>query len=336
MHALGCLGPRYNRHATAGPPDASSGCKIRQRRTRPVGVYQCAIGQVPERGAGHVGPGPSHGMTWAKGWATVGANAVGRRLSEVRADSGHPVAPEPCSVAKGGAGVRDTAPASVLVVDDEKPLAAILRETLEREGYTVTVAYNGPDAVAAVDAHAPSLVILDVMLPSLDGFEVCETLRGRSDVPILMLTAKDTEEDKLRGFELGADDYLTKPFSVRELLARVRALLRRVPSGPEDQLRCADLDVDPQARRVTKGGLVVDLSVREFDLLLFFMRHRGQLFTREQLLSEVWGYEFVGDSARTVDVTVWRLRSKVEDDPRNPQYIQSRRGVGYLFRAQEG
>ena len=230
--------------------------------------------------------------------------------------------------------MRDAGRASVLIVDDEKPLAQILRENLEREGYAVTVAYNGPDAVAAVAAGMPSLIILDVMLPQVDGYAVCRAIRGQSSVPILMLTAKDTEEDKLHGFELGADDYLTKPFSIKELLARVRALIRRSAAAGGGTLRCGDLVLDPQARVVTKAGAAVELSVREYDLLAHFMRHPGQLFTREQLLSDVWGYEFVGDSARTVDVTVWRLRSKIEADPREPLYIQSRRGVGYLFRAQ--
>lgn len=230
--------------------------------------------------------------------------------------------------------MRETAQASVLIVDDEKPLADILRENLGREGYRVSVASNGDDAVAAVSATAPSLIILDVMLPKLDGFAVCEAIRGLSNVPILMLTAKDTEEDKLHGFALGADDYLTKPFSVKELLARVRALLRRAAAEADATLKVGDLVLDPQARLVTNAGVPVDLSVREFDLLVHLMRHPGVLFTREQLLSDVWGYEFMGDSARTVDVTVWRLRSKIEADPREPLYIQSRRGVGYLFRSQ--
>jgi two-component system response regulator VicR len=230
--------------------------------------------------------------------------------------------------------VRDQGAASVLLVDDEKPLADILRQNLEREGYAVSVAYDGRAAVAAFQAQTPSVVILDIMLPELDGFAVCESIRARSNVPILMLTAKDAEEDKLRGFELGADDYLTKPFSVRELLARVRALLRRVSPEAGEVLRAGDLVVDVPARQVTKDGKPVELSVREFDLLVHLMRHAGQLFSREQLLTQVWGYEYVGDSARTVDVTVWRLRNKVEDDPREPKYILSRRGAGYLFRPQ--
>lgn len=224
---------------------------------------------------------------------------------------------------------------AIFIIDDERQLAAILKENLEREGYAVEVAYTGPDAVVAVEERQPSLVILDVMLPKLDGFAVCEKIRTHSQVPILMLTAREAEEDKLRGFELGADDYLTKPFSTRELLARVRALLRRVPSGEDSlALRDGDLTLDSQARTARKDGRLVELSVREFDLLEYLMRRPGLLVTREQLLSDVWGYEFLGDSARTVDVTVWRLRSKIEDNPREPAYILSRRGLGYLFRAQ--
>jgi len=223
---------------------------------------------------------------------------------------------------------------ALLIVEDERPLADILRINLEREGYAVGVAHAGPEAMAQVAGQVPALVILDVMLPKIDGFTVCAAIRARSNVPVLMLTAKDAEEDKLRGFEAGADDYLTKPFSMRELLARVRALLRRAPADGGESLRVEGLELDPQGRTVHRAGAPVELSVREFDLLAFLMRRPGQLFSREQLLSEVWGYDYVGDSARTVDVTVWRLRSKIEDDPREPHYILSRRGAGYLFRAQ--
>ena len=222
----------------------------------------------------------------------------------------------------------------MLIVEDERPLAEILRENLEREGYGVATAESGAEAVAALARSGASLVILDIMLPKLDGFAVCEAIRARSNVPVLMLTAKDTEEDKLRGFEVGADDYLTKPFSARELHARVRALLRRAGAGDAPEvLRADDLVVDTRARSVQRAGHALDLSVREFDLLVFLMRRPGQLFSREQLLSEVWGYDYLGDSARTVDVTIWRLRSKIEPDGGEPRYILSRRGMGYLFRA---
>jgi two-component system response regulator VicR len=223
---------------------------------------------------------------------------------------------------------------ALLIVEDERPLAEILRENLEREGYGVATAESGAEAVAALARSGASLVILDIMLPKLDGFAVCEAIRARSNVPVLMLTAKDTEEDKLRGFEVGADDYLTKPFSARELHARVRALLRRAGAGDAPEvLRADDLVVDTRARSVQRAGHALDLSVREFDLLVFLMRRPGQLFSREQLLSEVWGYDYLGDSARTVDVTIWRLRSKIEPDGGEPRYILSRRGMGYLFRA---
>ncbi len=220
---------------------------------------------------------------------------------------------------------------SILIVEDEKPLAQILRENLVRAGYDVTVAYTGPAGISAMDAATPDLVILDVMLPLISGFGVCEAIRTKSQVPVLMLTARDTEEDKLRGFEVGADDYLTKPFSMAELLARVRALLRRRPAEIALQLRMGNLELDLQAHMVKRDGCPVDLSMREFDLLAYLAQRRGELVSREQLLSEVWGYEYVGDSARAVDVTIWRLRSKIEENPHEPRYILSRRGLGYLF-----
>lgn len=220
----------------------------------------------------------------------------------------------------------------ILLVEDERRLAQILEENLRRAGYGVAVASTGPEGVAAMERVVPALVVLDIMLPRLDGFAVCEAIRTRSQVPVLMLTSKDTEEDKLRGFAVGADDYLTKPFSHKEFLARVRALLRR-QHGEEtaDILRVGDLDVDIRGRTIRKGGELVVLSVREFDLFLYLLRRRGQVVTREELLSEVWGYEYLGDSGRAVDVTVWRLRNKIEDNPREPQYIIVRRGLGYLF-----
>ncbi len=223
-------------------------------------------------------------------------------------------------------------PGPVLIVDDERPLAEGLRLNLERSGFGVRIAETGHTAVELLTQCNPCLIILDIMLPQMDGFAVCSAIRDRSSVPILMLTAKDTEDDKLRGFELGADDYLVKPFSVRELLARVRALLRRSPIADGQRIQAGDLQLDPAVRSVSKGGTPLSLSVREFDLLSHFMRHPGQLFSREQLLADVWGYEFVGDSARTVDVAVWRLRSKIEDDPKDPTYILARRGMGYVFR----
>ncbi len=228
---------------------------------------------------------------------------------------------------------------TVLIVEDERRIADILRMSLCRAGFAAEVAVAGGEAVALMRACRPALVILDVMLPQMDGFAVAEAMRAHSDVPILMLTAKGAEEDKLRGFEVGADDYLTKPFSMAELLARVRALLRRRPLAPAGEavpvLRAGDIVIEPQSRAARKAGQPVDLSLREFDLLLYLMSRPGQLISRERLLTDVWGYEYFGDSARTVDVTVWRLRNKIEDNPREPVYILSRRGVGYFFRPQE-
>ncbi len=228
---------------------------------------------------------------------------------------------------------------TVLIVEDERRIADILRMSLCRAGFAAEVAVAGGEAVALMRACRPALVILDVMLPQMDGFAVAEAMRAHSDVPILMLTAKGAEEDKLRGFEVGADDYLTKPFSMAELLARVRALLRRRPLAPAGEavpvLRAGDIEIEPQSRAARKAGQPVDLSLREFDLLLYLMSRPGQLISRERLLTDVWGYEYFGDSARTVDVTVWRLRNKIEDNPREPVYILSRRGVGYFFRPQE-
>lgn len=227
-------------------------------------------------------------------------------------------------------------PEKIMVVDDEKPIADILKFNLEKEGFQVTVAYNGEEAVGTVARERPDLVILDIMLPKLDGFEVCRQLRRQSIVPIIMLTAKDEEVDKILGLELGADDYMTKPFSPRELVARVKALLRRAhgslsPGNAQKQMIFDELTIDLEGYQVLKRGQPVDLTFREFELLRYLATRPGQVFTRETLLQDVWGYEYYGD-LRTVDVTVRRLREKVEDDPSNPSYVQTRRGVGYFFR----
>lgn len=226
-------------------------------------------------------------------------------------------------------------PDRILVVDDEKPIADILKWNLERAGFAVTVAYSGDEAVDRGVGDRPALVILDIMLPRLDGFRVCQEIRARSTVPILMLTAKGAEEDKVRGLELGADDYMTKPFSPRELVARVKAILRRAGPGgddgaAEDNLHFGDLQLDLGAHVVRKRGVPIDLTVREFELLRYFLARPGQLVRRERLLADVWGYEYFGDM-RTVDVTVRRLREKIEDNPSEPQYILTRRGLGYLL-----
>lgn len=221
---------------------------------------------------------------------------------------------------------------TILVVDDEKPIAEILKFNLEREGYRVVVAYDGDEALEAARAHHPDLMILDIMLPKLDGFAVCREIRKESDVPILMLTAKDQEVDKVLGLELGADDYVTKPFSPREIMARVKAILRRRPAaaqgGAPKRLQLDDLVVDLEAYTAERGGQVIDLTPKEFELLRHLALHPGQVFSREALLQDVWGFDYFGD-VRTVDVTVRRLREKIEVDPGNPEYIRTRRGVGY-------
>jgi len=227
----------------------------------------------------------------------------------------------------------------VLVVDDERPIADILKFNLEREGFEVEVAYDGEAAVAKAKQSPFQLVILDIMLPKLDGFSVCKEIRAHSTVPILMLTAKEAEVDKVLGLELGADDYVTKPFSPRELLARVRAILRRMrtveglaqPSPQADQiLRGGSLTLNFTSYEVHKGEQLIELTPREFELLRHLVSHAGQVFSREGLLEEVWGYDYYGD-VRTVDVTVRRLREKIEDNPAQPEFIKTKRGIGYYF-----
>lgn len=229
-------------------------------------------------------------------------------------------------------------PEKILVVDDEEPIADILEFNLKKEGYQVEIAFDGEAALAKAASFKPDLIILDIMLPKLDGWTVCQRLRQNSTVPIIMLTAKDEETDKVLGLELGADDYVTKPFSPRELLARVRALLRRAQSyrgteGNASILTFGDLTLDLTRYEVTKRGKNIDLTLREFELLKFLALSPGRVFSRETLLEKVWGYDFYGD-IRTVDVTVRRLREKLEDDPANPAYVQTKRGIGYFFRGQ--
>lgn len=223
----------------------------------------------------------------------------------------------------------------VLVVDDEEPIAEILRYNLTREGYEVCVAFDGQQALEAFREHCPDIILLDIMLPLLDGFSVCQEIRKTSSVPILMLTAKDSEIDKVLGLEIGADDYVTKPFSPREITARVKAILRRAsPATPQEAdqvIRQGEITLNLSTYEASKHGQVLPLSFREYELLKHLALHPGQVFTREILLSEVWGYEHFGDT-RTVDVTVRRLREKLEDNPSEPKYIQTKRGVGYSFR----
>ena len=225
----------------------------------------------------------------------------------------------------------------VLVVDDEPVLVDTIRYNLRREGYEVQVASDGNEALKLAQAAAPDLVVLDLMLPGIDGLEVCRQLRRDSTVPILMLTAKDDEVDKIVGLEVGADDYMTKPFSMRELLARVRAMLRRsrmqqqAPDADAAQpVRSGDLEADPLQRRLTLRGGALQLKPKEFDLLIYLMQQRGRVLTRDQLLEKVWGYTFGGDT-RTVDVHIRWLREKIEDDPSSPRRLETVRGVGYRF-----
>ncbi|HEX6922585.1 MAG TPA: response regulator YycF [Bacillales bacterium] len=228
----------------------------------------------------------------------------------------------------------------VLVVDDEKPIADILQFNLEKEGYEVVCAYDGDEALEKVEEYKFDLVLLDIMLPNKDGMEVCREIRKKYEMPIIMLTAKDSEIDKVLGLELGADDYVTKPFSARELTARVKANLRRhqqeaeKDTGETNEITVGDLAIHPDAYLVTKRGESIELTHREFELLHYLGRHIGQVMTREHLLQTVWGYDYFGD-VRTVDVTVRRLREKVEDNPSRPAWIVTRRGVGYYLRNPE-
>jgi len=221
----------------------------------------------------------------------------------------------------------------ILIVDDEPTLVATLKYNLEREGYQVLTAADGESGLSLARSNRPDLIVLDLMLPVIDGFEVCRILRREMTVPILMLTAKTDEVDKVVGLELGADDYVTKPFSMRELLARVRALLRRAettPAAEVEVLTAADLQVDLRKREASKSGQPLTLKPKEYELLLFLLRNRGRAFTREQLLDQIWGYDFVGDT-RTVDVHVRWLRQKIEDEPAKPTRLITIRGTGYRF-----
>ena len=222
---------------------------------------------------------------------------------------------------------------TILLVEDEPTLSETLRYNLEREGYSVLTAADGVNGLELARREQPDLLILDIMLPRLDGFSVCRILRQESDVPILMLTARQDEVDRIAGLELGADDYVAKPFSLGELLARVRAIMRRTdrqPSGSREVLDAGALRVDTGSRRAWRAGAELTLSQKEFDLLTCLIRNRGMALSRDVLLERVWGYDFLGDS-RTVDVHIRWLREKVEADPGRPIYIQTVRGVGYRF-----
>ena len=227
--------------------------------------------------------------------------------------------------------------ARVLVVDDEKNIVDIIKYNLKKEGYEVITAYDGEEAVKLNEENEPDLILLDIMMPKLDGYAACRKIREKYDTPIIMLTARAEEVDKVLGLELGADDYVTKPFGTRELMARVKANLRRRSSaeqaeGEDNQnvLSFGPLSIDLKLFEVKKGGKVIDLTLREYELLKFLASQKTQVFSRETLLEKVWGYEYFGD-VRTVDVTVRRLREKIEDDPGKPVYILTNRGVGYYF-----
>ncbi len=226
----------------------------------------------------------------------------------------------------------------ILVVEDEKAIADILQFNLKKEGYTVVCAYDGEEGLRVAREENPDLILLDVMLPKLDGFEVCKNVRLSSNVPIIMLTAREEEVDKVLGLELGADDYITKPFSMRELMARIKANVRRSlapvadssDAGDANKLVFGDIVINLKSLDVKKKGEKIELTPREFDLIKFLATQPNQVFSREELMENVWQYDYYGD-LRTVDVTVRRLREKIEDDPANPVRIVTRRGAGYMF-----
>lgn len=233
----------------------------------------------------------------------------------------------------------------ILIVDDEKPISDIIKFNLAKEGYETVTAFDGREAITKFEEENPDLIILDLMLPELDGLEVAKEVRKTSHIPIIMLSAKDSEFDKVIGLEIGADDYVTKPFSNHELLARVKAHLRRTEnietavaeenaSASNSEITIGDLKILPDAFVAQKRGEDIELTHREFELLHHLATHMGQVMTREYLLETVWGYDYFGD-VRTVDVTIRRLREKIEDTPSRPEYILTRRGVGYYMKSYE-
>lgn len=227
---------------------------------------------------------------------------------------------------------------TILIVEDEQPIIDIVSFNLRKEGYHVLEAMDGETGVEMALQRDPDLILLDVMLPIFDGFEVCKRIRQKSSTPIIMLTAREEEVDKVLGLELGADDYITKPFSMRELTARVKAHLRRMTIDKTDMtqknnknlIRSENLEINLERYEVRKEGQVIELTLREFELLKFLSTQPDKIFSRENLLENVWGYEYYGD-VRTVDVTVRRLREKIENDPSKPKFIITKRGVGYYF-----
>lgn len=233
----------------------------------------------------------------------------------------------------------------VLIVDDEKAIVDILNHNLKREGYETLEAFDGEEAVNLAKEGKPDLILLDVMLPKMDGFSVCKAIRQTSNVPILMVTAKEDVVDKIIGLELGADDYITKPFSVREVMARVKANLRKwegietskkdtdtVEEGTNQILEFGDLTLDTFKYDAKVAGKSTDVTLKEFELLKFLAVNKGKIFSREELLENVWGYEYFGE-VRNVDVTIRRIREKIEKDPSEPELLLTKRGVGYYFNA---
>ena len=223
-----------------------------------------------------------------------------------------------------------------MVVDDEKLIVKGIRFSLEQDGMDVDCAYDGEEALEMAKEKKYDIILLDLMLPKMDGFEVCKKIRQKSEVPILMLTARSEEIDKILGLELGADDYVTKPFSVRELMARVKANLRRTVSQSDDKgasdgdIKIGEISINTERYELRKNGKPIELTLREFELVKFLAETPNRICSRDTILRKVWGYEYVGDD-RTVDVTISRLRDKIEDNPGEPKYIMTRRGVGYYF-----
>ncbi len=223
--------------------------------------------------------------------------------------------------------------AKILIVDDEPPIIDVLAYNLKRENYQVVIARDGEEALIQARQEQPDLIILDLLLPRVDGLEVCRTLRRERDVPIIMLTARDEEIDRVVGLELGADDYVVKPFSVRELMARVKNVLRRTtqngaPAGPTDAIRIGALSIDLARREASIGSAAVKLTLLEFEILALLARHAGQVFSREQILEQVWGYDYLGD-LRVVDAVIKRLRAKLRAAEPDGDWIETVRGIGY-------
>lgn len=230
--------------------------------------------------------------------------------------------------------------AKIGIIEDEKTISDMMKYNLEKEGYEVYTAYDGQEGLKLIETQPLDLLLLDIMLPNVDGLDICKRVRQKMETPIMIISAKADEFDKVLALELGADDYVTKPFSMREVMARVKARLRRKTteiSGESkveeagDKIKEGNLEMDLKKYEVAKNGRVVELTLREFELLKFLWQSKGEVFTREDLLTKVWGYEYYGD-VRTVDVTIRRLREKIEDDASKANFVLTKRGVGYYFR----